>query len=181
MMIDRRFPLVLLALSCAGLAVAGCKDGGPYFVSGSARLPYCMVAPDFDLDGTGWFDRGVVTIQTTGCDSALPMDMFDVCALDWAMSQDGGEIEIIVDSEYRIRGRLCGSGLYLEGGWWLPVEDMDVCTYDEDSADEVGIEQGGSVLTVAVQPGGSMLQATGVLSVSGSCGAEYDVVLTQIR
>jgi len=178
---SRSFSFALLVLSCAGLALAGCKDEGPYFIQGSARLPDCTDPPAFDLDGTEWFDQGDVTIQTTGCGTAQPMDVIEACALNWVMSQVEGEIEIIVGGEYRIRGRLCGPNLHLHGGWWLPVVDEDegYCTYEEDSADEVGIQDGGSVLTVALQPGSSMLQASGVLSVSGSCDAEYDMVLTQ--
>ena len=39
--------------------------------------------------------------------------------------QDGNDVTILVDEEYRIEGRLCGNQLYLRGGWWLPVEDED--------------------------------------------------------
>jgi hypothetical protein len=66
-------------------------------------------------------------------------------------TQDGNGVTIVVDTEYRIEGRLCADQLYLRGGWWLPVvdESLGYCTYEDDSADEVGIESEGNVLTVA--------------------------------
>jgi hypothetical protein len=95
------------------------------------------------------------------------------------MTQNGSDIEILVDNEYRILGRLCGEELYLEGGWWLPVEDAGMCTYDDDSAEEVGIQEGGNVLTVTNQPMQSGLVASGTLLVQGPCAASYAVTLEQ--
>ena len=179
MVIARLIHINLVALVLLGLALSGCGKDEVYFIRGSARLPDCMDPPAADLDGTEWYDNGVVTIESAGCGSAQPDDMFNVCALDWVMTQEGGDIEIIVDNEYRILGRLCGNDLYLEGGWWLPVEDEGFCTYAEDSADEVGIDADGNVLTLGLQPGSTLYQASGTLSLSGPCDASYSVTLTQ--
>ncbi|MDJ0790244.1 MAG: hypothetical protein QNK05_25915 [Myxococcota bacterium] len=164
------------------MALLGCgRNEGPWFIPGSAELPDCDDPPAFDLDGTTWFDTGEVEIQTAGCSDAMPGDTFDVCALSWEMTvtePGGNDVRILVDNEYRILGRLCGATLYLEGGWWLPVEDEGLCTYDEDSAEEVGIEDGGSTLNVTSGLGG--LEATGVLIVRGACEATYDMTLRQL-
>jgi hypothetical protein len=98
------------------------------------------------------------------------------------MTPGGQDIEILVDNEYTILGRLCGVMLHLEGGWWLPVEDEGECTYDDDSAEEVGIQMAGSTLVVMddeLSVGG--LVATGTLQVRGSCEAAYDMTLTRFN
>jgi len=163
------FPLIVVA-------VGSCK-GDAYYIPGSGTLPNCSEAPVTDLDGTAWYDNGTVTIRTVGCRTALPNDTFQSCALDWAFAQDGNDVSIVVDNEYRIDGRLCGDQLYLRGGWWLPVVDEDVggCTYEEDSADEVGIEAEGNVLTVAENAMTGQFEMAGTLAVRGSCSADYEV------
>ena len=160
-----------------------CTQGPPYFIPGSATLPSCTEPPAFDdLDGSRWGDSGQVTIETTGCDGAQPGEVFDSCQLDWVMTQDGQDIEILVDNEYTILGRLCGATLYLEGGWWLPVEDEGECTYDDDSAEEVGIQMAGSTLVVVMDDELSAgLIAAGTLQVRGSCEAAYDMTLTRFN
>ncbi|MGB5695216.1 MAG: hypothetical protein WBM46_06165 [Polyangiales bacterium] len=167
-------------IACTGivLALASCGNG-VYFVPGTATLPECTEAPVTNLDGTQWYDNGTVTILTAGCQEAMPDDVFESCALDWVFTQDGNDVTIVVDNEYRIEGRLCGGELYLRGGWWLPVRDNGLCTYEEDSADEVGIQAEGSVLTVAENPMLSDYEMTGTLSVQGSCNALYEVVLNR--
>ncbi len=166
-----------VAYACMLIALGGCKMEGVYFIPGSGTLPDCNETPVTDLDGTCWFDNGTVTIQTAGCEEAMPSDMFTVCGLDWSFTQIGNDVTIIVDREYRIDGRLCGNQLHLRGGWWLLVQDAGRCDYqDEESADEVSIQaednEGnvGNVLTVAEN------QMTGTLAVKGSCSADYDVV-----
>jgi hypothetical protein len=169
--------IVAFLISC--LALAGCSEGPPYFISGTATLPACQEPPAFDLTGE-WFDTGTVTIETTGCSDAEPDDQFQSCALNWLMTQNGSDIEILVDNEYRILGRLCGEELYLEGGWWLPVEDAGMCTYDDDSAEEVGIQEDGNVLTVTDDPVQGGLVAAGTLRVQGPCAARYAVTLFKL-
>lgn len=163
------------------MAVGSCSED-VYFIPGTAQLPDCTEAPILDLEGT-WFDRGTVTILSEGCDGASPGEVFESCALDWVFTQDGNDVTIIVDTEYRIEGRLCGDQLYLRGGWWLPVvdEDLGYCTYDEDSAEEVGILQEGNVLTVMpdvpLAPGVEQTEdrMTGTLEVRGRCAGRYEV------
>ncbi len=157
-------------------------DEGPYFVPGSATLPNCTEPPAFDLTG-GWSDNpgSIVSIQTVGCDDAPAGSEFESCPLGWEMVQTGAEVEILVDDEYEMLGRLCGAELHLEGGWWLPVEDAGMCTYEEDSAAEVGIQTGGNTLTVAEEENSTNLVATGVLEVGGPCEATYDVTLSKFR
>jgi hypothetical protein len=160
-----------------GLALiswVGCGPEGPYFIPGSAQLPDCSEEPIADLDGTEWFDTGTVTIQTAGCEGTAPGDVLTACALNWVFSQEGNEVTIVVDSEYRIKGRLCGDELYLRGGWWLPVEDEGVCTYDDDSAAEVSIQDGGSILRV------DNMQMTGTLSLQAGCRADYAMALSPV-
>jgi hypothetical protein len=165
-----------VACICIVIALGACK-GDLYFIPGTGTLPDCNEAPSTDLDGTLWFDQGIVTIRTAGCDQAMPDDTFMSCALNWAFTQDGNDVTIVVDEEYRIEGRLCGDELHLRGGWWLPVVDEDVggCTYDDDSADEVGILAEGNVLTYAAADGETPAQMTGTLVVQGSCRAGYEV------
>jgi len=120
---------------------------------------------------------GVAT--TRGCPTSR-----ESCALDWAFTQDGNDVTIVVDREYRIDGRLCGDQLYLRGGWWLPVVDEDVgsCTYEDDSAEEVGILEEGNVLTVLLNaplpdnPNANGTYMTGTLQVQGRCAGQYEVI-----
>jgi len=149
-------PSIVIAMIAliALITLGGCKMEGVYFIPGTGTLPDCDEAPVANLNGTGWFDNGTVTIQTAGCQEAIPGDVFPACALDWVFTRDDenlNDVTIIVDNEYRIDGRLCGDQLHLRGGWWLPVEDEDVnyCTYEDDSAEEVGIMAAGNVLTYA--------------------------------
>jgi len=160
--------LVLSAL----LAATGCgsvEGGPPWFVQGTARLPDCQDPPAFDLDGTTWFDEGTVTITSAGCDRPAGTEA-DACGLAWIATQDGADVEIIVDGEYRILGRACGDQLHLEGGWWLAIEDAaGSCDYEDGI--EVGIDQGGATLAY---DGAEM---SGVLAISEGCSATYDVTL----
>ena len=167
---------------CIAIALGACM-GGLYFIPGTGTLPDCNEAPNTDLDGTLWFDQGIVTIRTAGCEGAMPDDTFPACALNWAFTQEGNDVTIVVDEEYRIEGRLCGDELHLRGGWWLPVEDEDVggCTYDDDSAEEVGIMAEGNVLTYAPADGATLAQMTGTLVVQGRCGGDYDVTFERLR
>ncbi len=158
-------------------ALVSCSaDEGPYFIPGSATLPNCTEPPGFDLTG-GWSDNpgSIVSIRTAGCDDAPAGSEIESCPLGWEMTQTGGEVQILVDNEYEMVGRLCGAELHLEGGWWLPVEDAGQCTYEEDSAAEVGIQMEGSTLIVTERD--QSLVATGVLEVRGPCEASYDVEL----
>lgn len=167
---------------CIVAAVGSCQPD-TYFISGTGVLPDCSEDSIADLNGTSWFDQGSVTILTDGCPGASPDDVFEACALNWVFSQEGNDVTIIVDTEYRIEGRFCGDQLYLRGGWWLPVLDEEVgfCTYDDDSAEEVGILQEGNVLTymrdVPVYPGSTDTEdrMTGTLQVRGRCAGEYEV------
>jgi len=160
-------------------ATVNCGRGSvPYFIPGSATLPSCSEPPAFNLDGSTWLDSGQVTIQTSGCLGASPGEVFNSCTLQWVMTQTGQDIEIIVDTEYRILGRLCGDVLHLEGGWWLPVEDQGQCTYADDSAAEVGIQMEGSTLVIMRNEpinAGTGFTATGTLQVRGPCDGSYDV------
>lgn len=165
---------------CLLFALVSCNKEEIYFIPGTGTLPDCNEAPVTNLDGECWFDRGVLTIGSLGCQDAMPNEMFTVCGLGWSFTQTGNDVTIIVDGEYQIEGKLCGDQLSLRGGWWLLVEDAGVCDYqDEESADEVGIQEGGNVLTFipASQDTGGQPQMTGTLSVQGSCSADYDVVL----
>lgn len=154
-----------------------------YFIPGTGELPDCNEAPISNLDGTAWYDNGTVTILSEGCDGASPGETFESCALDWLFEQEGNDVSIVVDEEYRIEGRLCGDQLHLRGGWWLPVVDEDVgyCTYEDDSAEEVGILAEGNVLTVEVDvPLGPGLEETedrmsGTLELLGRCAGRYEV------
>ena len=162
------------------IALGGCDKEEVYFIPGTGMLPDCNEAPVTNLDGTCWFDRGVVTIRSAGCREAMPDDMFTVCGLAWSFTQTGNDVTIIVDGEYRIDGKLCDDQLHLRGGWWLLVEDAGMCDYqDEESADEVSIQSEGNVLTFipASSPDTDPNpQMTGTLAVQGSCSADYDVV-----
>ena len=154
------------------VALAACTSGGPpYFVPGSGELPACNEAPLTDPTGH-WYDQGTVTILTGGCQDAPVGSAWSSCPLGWVITRTGNDVDIMVDDEYRIEGRQCGDQLYLRGGWWLPVQDeLEGCTYEDDSAEEVGIEAEGNVLTVGE---GVMI---GTLVVRGPCSAEYEVTL----
>ena len=134
-----------------------------------------------DLSGL-WFDQGVLTITSTGCErDDAPLDAeFSSCPLNWSFDQDGNDIKILVDEEYRIKGRICGATLHLEGGWWLPLEnEIDQCDYDDDDGAEVGIEMGANSLVLEDVPGvGGILR--GVLSLRSDCRAEYEMELRPI-
>jgi hypothetical protein len=156
-------------VACILVGLGSCAEQ-VFFIPGTGTLPDCDEAPITSLDGSSWYDGGTVTILTAGCEDAMPDDTFIACALDWVFEQDGNDVSILVDTEYRIQGRLCGDQLYLRGGWWLPVEDAGFCTYEEDSAEEVGVEQEGNVLTV------SSAGMSGTLLVQGACRAEYEVI-----
>lgn len=159
------------------LVVIGCTQD-LYFTPGTGTLPDCTEPPITEsLDGTLWFDQGTVTIRTQGCADAAPEDEFQSCALNWAFTQDGSEVGIVVDEEYRLEARLCADKLYLRGGWWLPVMDEEGFCYEDDSAEEVGIEAEGNVLTVSPDE----RRMTGVLVVRGRCTAEYDVTFEPVR
>ncbi|KPK15416.1 MAG: hypothetical protein AMJ62_09190 [Myxococcales bacterium SG8_38] len=171
-----------IGLICFIMAAGSCSED-VYFIPGTGQLPDCTEAPILNLDGSLWYDNGTVTILSEGCEGASPGQDFESCGLDWAFTQEGNDVTIIVDSEYRIEGRLCGDQLYLRGGWWLPVvdEDLGSCTYDEDSAEEVGILQEGNVLTVRpdvpLAPGVEQTEdlMTGTLQVRGRCAGQYEV------
>jgi hypothetical protein len=106
-----------------------------------------------DLDGSLWFDQGTVTIRSEGCAGAMP------------------------DEQYRLQGKFCGDQLYLRGGWWLPVMDERGFCYEDDSAEEVGIQAEENVLTVAPADN----QMTGTLALQGPCAAEYEVTFEPVR
>ena len=166
-----------LAFICILAALGSCKEE-IYFIPGTGTLPDCNDAPATDLDGTHWYDNGTVTITSTGCEGTEAGDEHQSCSLDWIFTQNGNDVTIVVDEEYRLEGRICGDQLSLRGGWWLPVVDEDVgrCTYEDDSAEEVGIMSDGNVLTVAEDPMSGRLRMTGTLSVQGNCSADYEVV-----
>jgi len=160
---------------CILAALGSCKEE-VYFIPGTGTLPDCNDPPAADLNGW-WYDNGTVTITSTGCEATEPGDEHRSCGLDWLFTQSGNDVTIVVDEEYRLEGRLCGDQLSLRGGWWLPVVDEDVggCTYEDDSAEEVGIMSDGNVLTVAEEAMTGRLQMIGKLSVQGRCSADYDV------
>jgi hypothetical protein len=164
---------------CLLFAVVSCNKEEIYFIPGTGTLPDCDEAPATDLDGACWFDSGVITIGSLGCQEAMPEDTFTVCGLAWSFTQTGNDVTIIVDGEYQIDGRLCGDQLSLRGGWWLLVEDADMCDYqDEESADEVSIQEPNVLTYIPASPDtGGQPQLTGTLAVQGSCSADYDVVL----
>ncbi len=167
-----------LACICMAAVLGSCKTEDVYFIPGTATLPDCTETPADDLDGACLFDQGTVTILSTGCLGAEPDAVFASCALAWSVEQTGNDVTIIVDGEYRIEGRFCGDQLHLRGGWWLPVEDEGFCTYEDDSAEEVGIQAEGNVLTY-VPPDEQNLDFTleGTLRVQGPCAASYQVTL----
>jgi hypothetical protein len=162
-----------VACVCMVVALGSCKPD-LYFIPGTGTLPDCNEAPSTDLSGS-WFDQGTVTIRTAGCTGAAPDDAPPSCALNWTFTQTDNDVSIVVDEEYRLEGRLCGDQLYLRGGWWLPVEDEGFCTYEDDSAAEVGIMAEGNVLTYMPATAETLEQITGKLVVEGPCRADYDI------
>jgi hypothetical protein len=101
--------------------------------------------------------------------------MLTVCALQWRFTQTGNDVDILVDNEYRVDGRICGDTLHLRGGWWLPTEDEGFgCTYEEDTAEEVGIQAEGNTLTLVDG------QLVGTLVVRGGCSASYDATFSRL-
>ena len=166
-----------LAWLSIAAAVCACDDQEVAFIPGTGALPDCNEEASANLDGTCWFDTGTVTITSNGCPEAMPDDTFRSCALAWSFTQTGNDVSIIVDGEYRIEGRLCGDQLHLRGGWWLPVEDDGQCTYEDDSAEEVGIQAAGNVLVYAPAADQNPETLAGVLAVRGACDAIYDATL----
>lgn len=159
---------------CALFALAGCKD--PAFIPGTGTLPDCDEPPIVDLDDTVWFNQGPATVLTAGCLDVAPDTTFDSCPENWNFTQDGNQVDIIVDV-YRVKGRFCGDQLYLDGGWWLSVRDENGrCSYGDDDGDEFGMQAGGNVLTytAATPENGGFAQLTGVLLLEGSCAVSYD-------
>ena len=139
-----------VAFTCSLLALGSCKDD-VYFIPGTGEVPDCNGTPVADLEGTVWTDRGLVTIRGPGCD-VTPGVPFRPCGVYWAFSQDGNEVTIIVDGEYRIEGRLCGDELHLRGGWWLQLQlGFDVCQSRDELAGEVGIQAEGTYCESQVQ------------------------------
>jgi hypothetical protein len=165
-----------IACICIMAALGSCKEELA-FIPGTGTLPSCDDMPVTDLDGTLWFNQGPVTILTEGCRDYVPEDMLSSCAENWAFTQDGNDISIVVD-EYRLNGRLCGDQLYLEGGWWLSVADeQGACWYEDDDGDDMGIQKEGNVLTV--DPAEQTM--TGQLVLQGSCRVDYDATLQPLR
>ena len=164
---------------CIGVLVAftGCGEK-IHFIPGTGTLPDCNEAPAADLNGSVWFNQGTVTILTTGCADFLPDTTLTSCAENWAITQNGNEVDIVVD-EYRVKGQFCGDKLYLEGGWWLSVADeQGACWYGDDDGDEFGIQAEGNVLTytetAATPDTRARADLTGVLVLQGRCGVSYD-------
>lgn len=167
----------LLLLGSVALAMS-CGSDGEYFIRGTARLADCDEAPAATL-ASRWFDTGLVEVTSVGCGDSQPGDHFSACALNWAITQQDSDVSITVDSEYRIKGRLCGETLSLEGGWWLPVQDeTGNCTYDEDNASEVVIQSDGNTLQLTDDPESSATVLAGTLSLGGHCSARYEITLT---
>ena len=165
--------LAWCGLSLSLLGACGGGDGGLASVRGTGRLPECQEEPSATLDGTVWFDTGQLSIQSAGC-SLAQGSVVDVCPLQWELSQQGNDLHIRVDGEYDMNGRLCGNQLYLDGGWWLAVEDDGgQCGYQDDDGTEVGIEAEGNTLTLSA----TQDQLTGTLVLRERCVATYDVTL----
>jgi hypothetical protein len=162
----------------AGSLLSACGPGGgpgdPYFIPGSGSLPDCSDPPAEDLTDT-WYDNGTITIADDGCAGTTAGEMLTVCALQWRFTQTGNDVDILVDNEYRVDGRICGDTLHLRGGWWLPTEDEGFgCTYEEDTAEEVGIQAEGNTLTLVDG------QLVGTLVVRGGCSASYDATFSRL-
>ena len=159
---------------CILFALGSCK--GEDFIPGTGTLPDCNDDPVVNLNGTLWFNQGTVTILTAGCADEEPDAMLESCPENWALTQTGNDLDIVVD-EYRLNGRICGDKLYLEGGWWLSVtNEQGACLYGDDDGDEFGIQSEGNVLTYTPADAltGTGAQLKGILRLQGSCGASYD-------
>jgi hypothetical protein len=168
-----------IACICIMAALGSCKEELS-FIPGSGTLPDCDDMPITDLNGTLWFNQGPVTIVTEGCLDAAPEDMFSSCAENWAFTQDGNDIDIVVD-EYRVKGRLCGNQLYLEGGWWLSVADeQGRCWYEDDDGDDMSIQAEGNVLTFVPAEDPAEDTMTGKLVLQGVCGVDYDATFGRV-
>ena len=162
-----------IASICAVMVLGSCSQD-TYFIPGTGELPDCNEPPITNLDGTVWFNQGTVTIKTLGCADTVPNDMLESCPENWAFTQNGNDIDIVVD-EYRVKGRLCGDQLYLEGGWWLSVTDESgYCQYEDEDGDDVGIQEEGNALTIFP----AEQRMTGTLVVQGQCTADYEVTFT---
>ena len=162
-----------VASVCSLIALGSCNDD-VYFIPGTGEVPECNETPVANLEGTVWTDRGLVTIRGPGCD-VTPGVPFRPCGVYWAFRQDGNEVTIIVDGEYRIEGRFCGDELHLRGGWWLQLQlGLAVCQSRDDLAGEVSIQAEGNVLRV------SGTEMTGTLAVQGGCALEYEVALQPV-
>ena len=101
---------------CIMAALGSCKEE-VYFIPGSATLPDCNDTPVTDLNGTLWFDQGTVTIVTEGCTDAAPDDTFASCALNWAFTQDGNDVTILVDEVAAFTADV-GHDLWYRLDWW---------------------------------------------------------------
>ncbi len=164
--------MVWISIACT---LGSCGED-VYFIPGTGTLPDCNEPPVTNLDGTLWFDQGTVSITSSGCADYAPGTKLDSCGENWRFTQEGNEIDILVD-EYQVKGRLCGDQLHLEGGWWLSVfDEMNQCNYEEGDGDDVGIQSEGNVLTVA--PADE--EMSGTLVVQGQCAIEYEVTFTPV-
>lgn len=164
-----------VACICIMVALGSCKEELS-FIPGTGTLPDCDDAPIADLNGELWFnDDGPVTVLTEGCLDAVPGEMFTSCVENWAFTQNGNDVSIVVD-EYRVNGRLCGDQLHLEGGWWLSVKDeQGACWYEEEDGDEMGIQSLGNVVTFNPDEDPDQETMTGLLLLKGSCEVNYQV------
>jgi len=145
-------------------------------IAGTGELPDCTEPAAANLSGR-WFHNGQLEVLSEGCADAPVGTQLPLCSLDWIIDQKGSELDIVVDEEYRILGRLCGPTLHLKGGWWLPVEDPPFgCTYEDDSAAEVVIEAEGN--TLEVQSTGEL---RGALVVRSQCTGRVDLELVPSR
>lgn len=169
-----------LTYVCAVAALGSCK--GTAFIPGTGTLPDCNEPPVTDLNDTVWFNQGPATVLTAGCLDVAPETVLESCAENWAFTQDGNDIDIVVD-EYRVNGRMCGDQLHLEGGWWLSVQDeQGACSYGDDDGDEFGIQEGGNALTYipANIETGARAQLKGMLLLEGNCGVSYDATFEPV-
>ena len=110
----------LALLGLALLLVQGACSESTFTIDGTGRLPACSDPAGFDFDGTRWWDSGIVTVDSAGCEGGDVGSEIASCPLDWELSQSGNDLDILVDTEYAIKGRMCGDQLFLRGGWWLP-------------------------------------------------------------
>ncbi|MGB5545055.1 MAG: hypothetical protein WBM74_00665 [Polyangiales bacterium] len=164
---------------CVLVALGSCKDE-IYFIPGTGTLPDCNEAPVVNLNGMVWFNTGPVTVLTAGCPGVEADDVRESCPENWAITQSGNDLDIIVD-EYRVKGRLCGDKLHLEGGWWLSVQNEGACWYGDDDGDDFRIEAEGNVVTfVLANPNTAGLDSfEGTLVMLGRCKVSYDVTLME--